>query len=265
MSTEGDRRTLGASRIPFEALVEVGGALGPSFEAQAVNISEEGMQLRTAYLPEQGQPLTCRFDAGPGQSVLASGEVIWTEQAGKGGEFGIRFTDMDPVELGLQLYGGPLEDDYECGKLTTDEYVRDAILNGRLRCTPEQFLDYYDNIFWANPEVCGLIPKLKPRYRLVLASNTNEAHFNRYTKDFADVLKQFEYLVASHHTGSRKPHVEFFEYAKRFANAELRECLFVDDLPVNIEAANRAGFTGIVYAPGGTLVNQLRAADVEIG
>lgn len=99
MSTEGDRRTLGASRIPFEALVEVGGALGPSFEAQAVNISEEGMQLRTAYLPEQGQPLTCRFDAGPGQSVLASGEVIWTEQAGKGGEFGIRFTDMDPESI----------------------------------------------------------------------------------------------------------------------------------------------------------------------
>src|SRR5258708_449624 len=99
MSTGGDRRTQGASRIPFEALVEVGGALGPSFEAQAVNISEEGMQLRTAYLPEQGQPLTCRFDAGPGQSVLASGEVIWTEQAGKGGEFGIRFTDMDPESI----------------------------------------------------------------------------------------------------------------------------------------------------------------------
>ena len=48
-----------------------------------------------------------------------------------------RFTDMSPTELGLQLYGGPLEDDYECGKLTTEEYVREALLNGRLRCTPE--------------------------------------------------------------------------------------------------------------------------------
>jgi hypothetical protein len=99
MSTEADRRAHGASRIPFEALVEVGGALGPSFEAQAVNISEAGMQLRTAYLPEAGQPLTCRFDAGPGQSVLASGEVVWAEQAGKGGEFAIRFTDIDPESV----------------------------------------------------------------------------------------------------------------------------------------------------------------------
>jgi len=95
MNTE-DRRAPGATRMPFDALVEVGGALGPSFEAQAVNVSEDGMHLRTAYLPEQGQPLTCRFDGGPGgQSVLASGEVVWSQGVERGGEFGIRFTDMD--------------------------------------------------------------------------------------------------------------------------------------------------------------------------
>ncbi len=94
MNTE-DRRAPGATRMPFDALVEVGGALGPSFEAQAVNVSEDGMQLKTAYLPEQGQPLTCRFDSGPGQSVLASGEVVWSLPEERGGEFGIRFTDMD--------------------------------------------------------------------------------------------------------------------------------------------------------------------------
>ena len=176
-----------------------------------------------------------------------------------------RFTDMSPTELGLQLYGGPLEDDYECGKLTTEEYVREALLNGRLRCTPERFLSLYDKIFWPNPEVCELIPKLKPKYRLVLGSNTNEAHFYRYTQDFKQVLSHFEHLVASHHAGSRKPHPEFFEYAKRYAEAEPRECVFVDDLPVNIEAANRAGFKGVVYLPDGMLAARLKAAGVDIG
>jgi hypothetical protein len=94
MSTE-DRRAPGAPRIPFDGLVEVGGALGPSFEAQAVNLSEDGMLLRTAYMPEPGQPLTCRFDAGAGQGVLASGEVVWAHGAERGGDFAIRFTDMD--------------------------------------------------------------------------------------------------------------------------------------------------------------------------
>lgn len=98
MSSE-DRRAPGTSRIPFEGLVEVGGALGPSFEAQAINLSEDGMLLRTAYLPDAGQPLTCRFDAGAGQGVLAAGEVVWSKGAEKGGEFAIRFTDMDPESV----------------------------------------------------------------------------------------------------------------------------------------------------------------------
>jgi len=94
MSTD-ERRAPGATRMPFDALVEVGGALGPTFEAQAINVSEDGIHLRTAYLPEEGQTLTCRFDAGPGHSVLASGEVVWAQGADEGGEFGVRFTDVD--------------------------------------------------------------------------------------------------------------------------------------------------------------------------
>ena len=81
--------------MPFDALVEVGGALGPTFEAQAVNVSEDGIQLRTAYLPEAGQTLTCRFDAGPSNNVLASGEVVWAQGGEDGGEFAVRFTDVD--------------------------------------------------------------------------------------------------------------------------------------------------------------------------
>jgi len=95
MSNEGDRRATGATRIPFEALVEVSPSLGPSFEAQAVDVSGEGMHLRTAYLPEVGQPLMCRFDAGSAGGVNASGEVVWREEGERGGEFGMRFVDLD--------------------------------------------------------------------------------------------------------------------------------------------------------------------------
>lgn len=90
-----DERACG--RIPFEAMIEVGGSLGPSFEAQAIDVSGEGMQLRTAYLPEIGQPIACRFDAGTAGNVLANGEVVWKHEQGRGGEFGIRFMDLDPT------------------------------------------------------------------------------------------------------------------------------------------------------------------------
>ncbi len=96
MSMDSDRRAPGATRIPFEALVEVSPSLGPSFEAQAVNVSDEGMHLRTAYLPEVGQPLLCRFDAGAAGEVHTQCEVLWRQEGESGGEFGMRFVDLDP-------------------------------------------------------------------------------------------------------------------------------------------------------------------------
>jgi hypothetical protein len=92
--TEDERREALGRRIPFDGLVEVGGALGPAFEAQAVDVSKDGMHLRTAYLPEVGQPLTCRFDVS-GHEVLASGDVVWRHEEGRGGEFAVRFGDLD--------------------------------------------------------------------------------------------------------------------------------------------------------------------------
>ncbi len=176
-----------------------------------------------------------------------------------------RYTDMPPVELALVLYGGPTEDDYEAGKLSTAEYVRLGKRNGRLKCTDEEFLAAFVDIFWRNDEACDLIPRLKPRYRLVLASNTNEAHFARYTRQFADVLEYFDHLCPSFHAGARKPHPEYFAYCQRFAGADPHECLFVDDLPENVEAARRHGWAGVCYQERGRLAEQLRAAGVRIG
>jgi hypothetical protein len=56
--------------MPFDAMVELAGRLGPSFEAQAVNLSEEGMSFRTAYLPEIGQPVM--WKASPRRCARAS-------------------------------------------------------------------------------------------------------------------------------------------------------------------------------------------------
>ncbi len=95
---EPERREARGERVPFEGIVEVGGALGPSFEAQGVDVSASGMHLRTAYLPELAQPLTCRIELR-GEEVLAAGEVVWRQEAARGGEFGLRFTDLDPASM----------------------------------------------------------------------------------------------------------------------------------------------------------------------
>ena len=175
------------------------------------------------------------------------------------------YTDMDPVELTLILYGSAIEDAYERGAIDTAEYVREARLNGRLTCTDEQFLAAFTDIFWRNDEVCELIPRLKPKYRIVLASNTTVAHFDAYARQFADTLRHFDHPGTSFGARARKPEPEFFAAVQRHAHAAPAECAFVDDLPTNVEAAERFGWTGIVYRSDGTLADKLRAVGVEVG
>jgi hypothetical protein len=96
MTFQEERRDTKSQRIPFEAIVELGGEVDPNaaFEAQGVDVSATGMHLRTAYLPEIGQPLLCRFGSGA-QEISAEADVVWRREGSRGGEFGIRFTNLD--------------------------------------------------------------------------------------------------------------------------------------------------------------------------
>jgi PilZ domain len=94
-SPASERRASGGQRVHFEALVAVGeDAAGGGFEAESVDVSPDGMRLRTAYLPAVGDKLVCRFD-GTGNEITAEGEVLWRNEEAKGGEFGLRFVGLD--------------------------------------------------------------------------------------------------------------------------------------------------------------------------
>lgn len=92
-----ERRAASGHRVIFEGLVAVGGQ-GAGFEAESVDVSPDGMRLRTAYLPMPGDVLMCRFDAGTGE-VAVRGEVVWCNEEARGGEFGLAFVDVDDATM----------------------------------------------------------------------------------------------------------------------------------------------------------------------
>src|SRR4051812_5469619 len=96
-----ERRAEGAGRVRVETLVEVcGNEPGiPAFEAEAVDVSARGMHLRTAYLPDNGAPLVCRFQEG-GREIVVEGRVAWRREGSRGGEFGVEFTALDSGSVG---------------------------------------------------------------------------------------------------------------------------------------------------------------------
>jgi hypothetical protein len=96
MTDVQERRTPGTNRVSLDTLVEIcGNDMGtPAFEAEALDVSARGMHLRTAYLPEEGAPLVCRFE-DHGREIVVEGVVAWRKESKKGGEFGVKFTALD--------------------------------------------------------------------------------------------------------------------------------------------------------------------------
>jgi hypothetical protein len=101
MTQAQERRADGQSRMAVETLVEVvGNEPGtPAFEAESVDVSARGMHLRTAYLPDQGAPLVCRFEE-QGREIVVEGVVAWRREGARGGEFGVEFTALDASSVG---------------------------------------------------------------------------------------------------------------------------------------------------------------------
>jgi FMN phosphatase YigB (HAD superfamily) len=173
------------------------------------------------------------------------------------------YTDMCVEDMFAAVYAGRLEDDFESGRLSIEEFLSTFRKTCRLRCDNAVIAGAVADIFEPNPEICSLIPRLKTRYRLLLGSNTNALHSRHFLKQFQEILSLFSAVVLSHDIGVRKPQAGFFQHCQILAGCLPAECLFIDDLPANIEGARAAGLQGTVYVPGEDFLGRLRGLGVR--
>ena len=173
------------------------------------------------------------------------------------------YTDVAPESIQAYLFGDRLEDDFESGRMSVEVFrglVRETF---HLSCDDARFDAAYADMFTPNADVGPLPALLKRRYRLLLLSNTNELHARQFLRQFADKLSPFDALVLSYEVHLRKPDPRIFEHCRRVAGRPAEECLFIDDLPSNVEAARACGWRGVVYRPGDDLRRELAAEGVH--
>jgi HAD superfamily hydrolase (TIGR01509 family) len=156
-------------------------------------------------------------------------------------------TELSAQDIRAAYNAANLEEAYDTGRLTTPEFLVRLLRVGQLRCSEEYLASAFAEIFQPNHDVCALLPLLKPRYRLLLGSNTNELHANQFKKQFPEPLRFFDALVLSHEIGARKPHADFYQHCQTLAHCAPDECLFIDDLEANIAGAHAFGWHGVVY------------------
>ena len=80
---------------------------------------------------------------------------------------------------------------------------------------------------------------------LVTACLTNNVSSDHSRPEVDAVMDRFDHILESSKVGCRKPEVEFYELACTTAGVEPAECVFLDDLGINLKPAKAMGMTTI--------------------
>lgn len=154
---------------------------------------------------------------------------------------------------------------YESGRMTAEAFSEGVSGLVGLAITHDEFAAAWSDIFSANESIAQLLASLKGAgYTLVLGSNTNDLHASQFRRQFAETLAHFDRLVLSYEVGHIKPSAAFYLACAEAAGAEPGECVFIDDLPENVEGARAAGLVGVLYQGTDGLLRDLGSLGVEV-
>lgn len=136
----------------------------------------------------------------------------------------------------------------------------------RLHAAARQVFDHWDEPRLAMDGACDLVRELSENdYGLYLLSNAGVRHAE-YWPDLPMAKYFGDNLMVSYRYQLLKPEAAFYEKAFELFSLDPRECLFLDDNPGNIEAAQRLGLDGVVVHGGDMelLRRRLREKGVNI-
>jgi putative hydrolase of the HAD superfamily len=109
-------------------------------------------------------------------------------------------------------------------------------------------------------EMVDLLDELKAAgYRLAcLTNNIGGQHStNERSETIAAIMARFDVVVESSKIGVRKPEVQFYETACSLLGVDPSECVFLDDLGINLKPAAAMGMTTIKVISAAQAIHDL--------
>jgi glucose-1-phosphatase len=108
-----------------------------------------------------------------------------------------------------------------------------------------------------------IIKALSRHKKLACFSNTHEIHWDHMTKRYRS-FQFFERTFASHLIHAAKPEVKAFAFVTEALNTKPPECLLIDDLLANVEAARAFGWHAIHFQNPAALHAELQQFEIQI-
>jgi putative hydrolase of the HAD superfamily len=107
----------------------------------------------------------------------------------------------------------------------------------------ENFCNIFPGLVDGMPELVDELLESGPVYCL---SNTNEMHLNALRERFP-LMQRFTKIFASHEIARRKPYPGIYRDLAQSLALSVKDLVFFDDVPANVEGALRAGMEAHVF------------------
>jgi len=151
---------------------------------------------------------------------------------------------------------------FDTGRLAPQEFYRLAVAALGAKVSYDDFYAAYNDVFSLERPVLAVMARLKPKYKLVLVSNTDPVRYAYIERRFPELLI-FDAYVLSFRLGVMKPDPAIYREALARVGALPDGALFIDDLQENIDGAERLGIRGLLFRAGADFEADLRMAGVE--
>lgn len=145
------------------------------------------------------------------------------------------------------------------GLLTPHEFYKASVARLKLSgLSFGEFAKIYSDIFRRNEDTIRLLRKLGKRHAIVLLSNTDKLHFQRWSELLGRDMKLFRQMVLSFEVHAAKPSPKIYLEAVKMLGARPGECVYIDDINEYVEAARAVGMKGIRFLSAGQLETDLK-------
>ncbi len=190
--------------------------------------------------------------------VLLSDAWDHTQRAEALAHFGVDQTEF-------QQRHEMLVSSFERGKITLDEYLDRTVFYCQRSFTRQAFRDYMFSLSKPKPEALTLARKLSQSGKYFMGTINNESReLNLYRIHTFALRDIFSLFVSSCFVGLRKPEDGIYRLALDLTQQAAEESCFLDDRPLNLEAAVRLGMHAIAVKDADQTATELNKLGVDL-
>jgi putative hydrolase of the HAD superfamily len=151
---------------------------------------------------------------------------------------------------------------FEEGKLSLDDYLGRTIFYELRTFSREEFKRFMFSLSKPKPETLEFARTLSTNY-LMGTINNESRELNAYRIAEFALARTFDLFVSSCFVGIRKPDEQIYRLALDLVQRAPDECCFMDDRPVNIQAASKVGLHTLLVKDSQQLQQELEKLGVR--